>query len=96
MWFYHQGAPINIHCIVDGALQTIRLGLDISNGEVLQTVIPAYTWFAAQTVGQDNFALLSCVVAPGFDFKDFELAMREPLIKEYPSLSQIITEFTKA
>jgi len=95
MWFFHSGTPLDIHCILDGQLKTIRLGADVSNGEVLQTVIPAYTWFAAQIVDLNSFSLLSCVVAPGFDFKDFELASRSQLISEFPNLKSIITDFTR-
>ena len=96
MWFYHSGVDLDIHCIVDGELKTIRLGLDVSNGELMQVVIPAYTWFASKIVDEKSYALLSCVVAPGFDFKDFELAERNLLIEEYPNLNSIITDFTRA
>jgi predicted cupin superfamily sugar epimerase len=47
-------------------------------------------------VDEKSYALLSCVVAPGFDFKDFELAERNLLIEEYPNLNSIITDFTRA
>jgi predicted cupin superfamily sugar epimerase len=96
MWFFHSGTALDIHCIVEGQLQTIRVGADVSKGEVLQTVIPAYTWFAAQIVDLSSYSLLSCVVAPGFDFKDFELANRAELILEYPNLKSIITDFTRS
>ena len=95
MWFFHSGTALDIHCIVDGQLKTIRLGSDVSKGEVFQTIIPAYTWFAAQIVDLNSYSLLSCVVAPGFDFKDFELANRNQLISEYPNLKAIITDFTR-
>lgn len=95
MWFFHSGTTLDIHCIVDGQLKTIRLGSDVSKGEVMQTVIPAYTWFAAQIVDLSSYSLLSCVVAPGFDFKDFELASRNQLVSEFPKLKSIITDFTR-
>ena len=95
MWFFHSGTALDIHCIVDGQLKTIRLGSDVSKGEVMQTVIPAYTWFAAQIVDLSSYSLLSCVVAPGFDFKDFELASRNQLVSEFPKLKSIITDFTR-
>lgn len=94
IWFYHLGAALDIHCIVEGKLKTIRLGHQFQVGEVLQTVIPAYTWFAAEVVDKSQFSLLSCVVAPGFDFKDFELARRDELLKLFPHLSESIKAFT--
>lgn len=95
MWFFHSGVPLDIHCIVDGKLKTIRLGHNVLAGEVLQTVIPAYTWFAAKVAEEYAYALLSCVVAPGFDFKDFELASRAQLLNDFPDLNHIIHQFTR-
>ncbi|WP_308422241.1 cupin domain-containing protein [Marmoricola endophyticus] len=37
-----------------------------------QVVVPAGTW--QRTVPTDADALVSCLVSPGFDFEDFELA----------------------
>jgi uncharacterized protein len=38
-------------------------------------VVPAGSWFAAEPVAGDAaWSLVSCTVAPGFDFVDFELA----------------------
>jgi uncharacterized protein len=34
--------------------------------------VPAHAWQAAQSLGE--WTLLGCIVAPGFDFKGFELA----------------------
>lgn len=36
----------------------------------------------------------SCLVAPGFDFQDFELAERSQLMTEYPYLNSLIKVFT--
>jgi len=33
-------------------------------------------------------------ISPGFDFSDFELAVRAELIRDYPDLRAIIEEFT--
>ena len=35
-------------------------------------------------------ALLSCIVAPGFDFKDFELGKKDQLLHQYPAHTDII------
>lgn len=96
LWFFHSGNPVNIFLIQNDELQTIKLGPDIANGQCLQAAIPSQTWFAAEVVGQTGFSLVSCVVAPGFDFADFELASKEKLNKEFPHLSNIINKFTRA
>ncbi len=38
----------------------------------VQCVVPAGAWQAARPLG--DYALVSCIVAPGFDFAGFELA----------------------
>jgi len=39
-----------------------------------QAVVPAGVWFSATVDHPGGYALVSCTVAPGFDFRDFELA----------------------
>lgn len=41
-------------------------------GEAVQAVVPAGEW--QRTLPGERDALVSCVVSPGFDFDDFELA----------------------
>jgi predicted cupin superfamily sugar epimerase len=48
------------------------LGPDPISGDALQVLVPAGVWQAAAPVG-DSYALVACVVAPGFDFADLEL-----------------------
>jgi uncharacterized protein len=72
IWHFHAGAPLNLS-IVDGANeQIIRLGADISAGEIPQVTIPARAWQAAESTG--DWSLVGCTVAPGFMFEGFELA----------------------
>lgn len=94
LWFFHQGQALEIVFIIEGKLKTILLGNDLDKGESPQAMIPAHTWFAAKIQNSSGYALVSCTVAPGFDFADFELATRENLIIEYPELKNIIEEFT--
>ncbi|WP_375340645.1 cupin domain-containing protein, partial [Enterococcus faecium] len=37
-----------------------------------------------------GFALVSCVVTPGFEFEDFELFTQAELLNDYPQHSEII------
>ena len=52
--------------------RALALGLDLGGGQQPQVVVPAGTW--QRTVPSDADALVSCLVSPGFDFADFELA----------------------
>jgi predicted cupin superfamily sugar epimerase len=94
-WFFHQGESIEIIILNDGKLQTIDLGNIIKKGEVPQTIVPANVWFASKIKHGIGYALVSCTVAPGFDFADFELANRNDLIKEFPEYKSVIEEFTR-
>jgi predicted cupin superfamily sugar epimerase len=95
LWFFHQGEPLEIVFIKEGVLNTIILGNSFEKGEVPQAMIPAKTWFASGVKNRRGYSLVSCTVAPGFDFADFELASRENLLLEFPHLKEIIQKFTK-
>ena len=94
LWFFHQGNPLEIVSIQNGMLIKTVLGNNFENGEVPQAVIPARTWFASRVKNNKGYALVSCTVAPGFDFDDFELADRDELIKEFPDLIKYINALT--
>jgi hypothetical protein len=93
-WFFHNGEPLEIVMIEGGKMRSVLLGNDISNEEIPQFTVPAKTWFAAKIKSGIGYSLVSCTVAPGFDFSDFELAERQKLIKELPELEAVIREFT--
>ena len=80
-WYFHSGCDVSIYFFDQNkALQTIQLGL---NSKCLQGTIPANTWFAAKPTQQDSFCLVSCAVAPGFEFADFEIGKRDSLLNEF-------------
>ena len=95
LWFFHQGEALEIVFIKEGVLNTIILGNNLENGKMVQATIPANTWFASRVKNLNGYSLVSCTVAPGFDFADFELAKREDLINEFPNLKETIEKFTK-
>lgn len=54
-------------------VNTMLLGT--GDGARLQTVVAPMWWQAAETArGSHGYALLGCIVAPGFEFADFEMA----------------------
>ncbi|MBP1673186.1 MAG: hypothetical protein H6Q25_1001 [Bacteroidetes bacterium] len=93
IWIYHQGETIELYQIdTKGALITHLLGNDIQNSEKPQIVIPKGDWFAAKIKKDIGYCLVSCIVAPGFEFEDFILANQEDLIKQYPEYKGIISQ----
>jgi predicted cupin superfamily sugar epimerase len=52
---------------------TVLLGGDVADGQQPQVLVPAGVWQAARPAGAEA-VLVTCVVAPAFDFADFRLA----------------------
>jgi predicted cupin superfamily sugar epimerase len=94
LWHFHFGAPLNIYVLHEGKLSIIKLGSNIDDGESLQVAIPANCWFGAMLSTPNAYTLASCTVAPGFEFKDFQIGKRQQLIEDFPSHRDIITELT--
>lgn len=94
LWHFHVGACLNIYVLHEGKLSIYKLGSIIDDGESLQVAIPANCWFGAMVSQPNSYTLASCTVAPGFEFKDFQIGERQQLIQEFPSHREIITKLT--
>lgn len=91
VWYYHEGQPLVVHCLFpDGRYQAVSLGKDVGAGQRLHFMVPRGTIFGSMV--PEDYALVSCVVAPGFDFADFELFTQEQLLSEYPQHHEIIQQ----
>jgi predicted cupin superfamily sugar epimerase len=74
IWCWHAGSPLALGIApgAGGAAVWSILGPDVVAGAAPQAVVPAGDWQAARA--ETDWALVSCVVAPGFDFAGFTLA----------------------
>lgn len=76
LWLWHSGGPLTLTLGGDGPdpgdPSPAILGPDIAAGHRPQLLVPGGTWQSAEPAGSDP-VLVSCVVAPGFDFADFTL-----------------------
>ena len=74
IWLWHAGAPLVLETTASrtGPVTRVSLGCDLVAGERPQAVVPPHVWQAAASAG--DWTLVSCTVAPGFDFAGFELA----------------------
>jgi hypothetical protein len=73
VWAWHGGAPVELAMADEaGAVEAFRLGMDSGRGELPQAVVPAGAWQSARALGA--WALVGCVVVPGFTFEGFEMA----------------------
>lgn len=98
IWYFHTGSALTVHVIsIAGEYSTHLLGLNSDCGESPQLLIPKGSIFGAtieDAKEDDAFALVSCMVSPGFDFADFELFETEPLVRQYPRFKEIIMRLT--
>jgi len=95
LWFYHAGDPLDVHVFPsEGRPTSFTLGRAPEKGELLQAAVAAESWFGAchppQGASEEGYSLVSCVVAPGFDFRDFSFAAKEILLEKHPAFSAII------
>ncbi|GEQ22931.1 cupin [Clostridium butyricum] len=94
MWYYHSGSPLTIYMISpEGEFITEQLGLNIENGEKPQVLVPKDYIFGS-AMNNEGYALVGCMVSPGFEFRDFELFKRSFLLEKYPQYEEIILKLT--
>ena len=96
LWFFHAGATLRLDLIgPDGEARRLRLGARRCRGPCLpQAVLPSGWWFGASIERGRGFALVSCTVAPGFDFSDFEIGRRADLLARHPARAAVIRALT--
>jgi uncharacterized protein len=77
LWLFHAGSALNLRTAATdgGPIEEFRLGADVLAGECPQLRIAADAWQAAEADG--GWALVSCIVSPGFLFDGFTLAPQD-------------------
>lgn len=94
IWYFHKGVPLMIHIIDEQGVYTTKELSDTLSG-CLSIVIEAGLWFAAEIPSAQEFTLVSCAVAPGFDFTEFEMAKKDELIELYPQHRDILSRLCR-
>ena len=73
IWHHYAGAPLVITVSPNGHdASAHHLGTELAAGQRPQFVVPAGWWQSATSLGA--WTLFGCTVAPGFEFKGFEMA----------------------
>jgi uncharacterized protein len=104
LWLFQGGLPLEIVTLApDGDALRVVLG-DVTeaplSSPVPQALVPAGSWQGARLAGGPHlppshaWALVTCVVTPGFDFVDFELGERARLLAAFPGHTDIVNDFT--
>ena len=94
LWYFHTGSPLIVHTLSERGHMQHYLGLDLSKGQQPFLWIPKDTIFGSTVLEKESFSLVSCAVAPGFDFRDFELFERPKLLAAYPEYREIVERLT--
>lgn len=94
-WHFYGGGPMTlIQLSPEGRLEEITLGTDLLRGHKVQHVVPAGYWFGGMPQTGTEYSFVGCTVAPGFEFRDFELAERGALTRMFPAHEKWIKQLT--
>jgi hypothetical protein len=91
VWVHLDGAPIELVTLEDAP--SLRTLAPAREGNELLAVVPSGCLQSARTLG--DWTLVACLVAPGFDFADFEIPSRAQLLVRYPGHRDLIERFTR-
>ena len=95
LWYFHFGSAVTVHTLDEKGHTQNLLGNKFRNGEHPFLLVKADTIFGSSIEEPGGFALVSCAVAPGFDFRDFEMGERGILIKNFPDHELTIRQLTR-
>lgn len=93
LWNWHAGSSLEVHVLMENGGQEIRR-LGPMQGGSYQTVVPPGKWFGAEVAEGGLWSLVGCVVAPGFEFRRFQLADRRKLLGEFPLEAEAVLRLT--
>ena len=96
VWQHVLGGPVELFHIDAGISERHRLVLgqaDAGGGAEPVRIIPAGHWQSARTLG--GYSLVTCTVAPGFEFADFALLLNdtadaELVRRHFPDVASLI------
>jgi len=93
LFHFYMGDPVRLLLLEPhGGVEQPVLGTDLAAGQRPQVVAPGGVWQAADCLGE--WALLGTTMSPGFEWREFELAEREPLLEEWPEVAEQIRKHT--
>jgi predicted cupin superfamily sugar epimerase len=106
LWFFHSGDPVeHIQLVVSSSEpQVVTLGSNVLARETPQLVVPGGTWQAARIRPRDlvpersmkpAWALVSCVMVPAWEEREFTLGVRDQLRQQFPGASKWIDALTR-
>lgn len=95
LWYFHEGDSLTVHSLIDGKHVERHLGIASGDEQPFQVVPKGEIFGSCIRDPQLGYSLVSCAVAPGFDFRDFELFTTAELLKDFPHAEAIIRRLSK-
>lgn len=96
LYHFHLGDPLEMWLLhPDGRAERIVLGGDLAAGQRVQVVVPAGAWQMSRLCPGGEYALMSVVVAPGFDETDYQHGNPADLARQYPAAEEFLNSLGK-
>ena len=81
LWLHQRGGPLVVVELIGATLRRTVVGPDAAAGHVLTHTVAGGTLFGAYCPrGGPGYALVSCVVSPGFSFEDWEMPLATDIV----------------
>ena len=96
-WYFHEGAPLELHLFGDHEYQSLILGHSVHSWNIQpQVTIPVGTIFGALPFASSDepFSLVSCSVCTGFIDAGFSWAQIPVLTQKFKKHSDIIEKLS--
>ena len=75
LWFHQAGDPLELVMAATLAAAVPTTTIHLGRDDTFQAIVSPNHWQRATPIpGAAGYALVACVVVPGFDFADFELS----------------------
>lgn len=95
IWNFHLGGPVNCYEInPDGTLTVTVLGPNIHENQQIKHLVKKGNWFGVLPQEGTDYAFFTAIVAPGFEYADWEKGESDYLKKICPEASVIIDKLT--
>jgi uncharacterized protein len=97
VFHFYLGDPVEmLQLFPDGTGRTLILGSDLTEGQLVQTVVPRGVWQGSRLAPGGALALLGCTVSPGFEYADYESGARAELTQAWPEWAEKIRALTRS
>jgi predicted cupin superfamily sugar epimerase len=93
--FYLGDPVVMLQLHPNGESQIVTLGHNLYVGQQLQVVVRGGVWQGCRLLKDGEWALMGTTMSPGFDYSDYETALRDDLIAQFPAAEELIRQYTK-